>query len=384
MVDGIVSSADDVVRGLIERHGPVGFDVLMDAALYHPDHGFYASRGQAGRRGDFITSPEVGPLFGAVLAGAIDQWWHEAGEPSVFAVIEAGAGPGTLARSVLHHQPACSAALRYVLVEASASQRAQHATGMRLEDTASAFASFAVPDDDEPPASPPAGPIVVSMERLPRVPGPCVVVANELLDNLPFGLAERTADGWIEVRVGLEHGALTEVGVPLDHAEAARLERLAPQAMPRARVPLPRAAARWVHEAVALAGATGRVIAFDYATTSADLASRPQDEWLRTYRAHDRGDGPLQELGRQDITSEVAIDQLGITPTSNRSQAEWLRAHGVDEIVEEGRRVWKERAHLGDLEAVRARSRITEAEALLDPAGLGAFRVLEWVGPQVD
>ena len=35
---------------------------------------------------------------------------------------------------------------------------------------------------------------------------------------------------------------------------------------------------------------------------------------------------------------------------------------------------------IGDLEAVKARSRVGEAEALLDPSGLGAFRVLEWDG----
>ena len=72
----------------------------MDLALYG-EHGFYASGGRAGRRGDFITSPEVGPLFGAVLARAIDAWWNELGRPSDFAVVEAGAGPGTLARAIL-------------------------------------------------------------------------------------------------------------------------------------------------------------------------------------------------------------------------------------------------------------------------------------------
>jgi hypothetical protein len=46
--------------------------------------------------------------------------------------------------------------------------------------------------------------------------------------------------------------------------------------------------------------------------------------------------------------------------------------------VEEGRRIWHERAHLGDLTAIKARSRVREAEALLDPDGLGAFQVLEW------
>jgi hypothetical protein len=61
------------------------------------------------------------------------------------------------------------------------------------------------------------------------------------------------------------------------------------------------------------------------------------------------------------------------------TQADWLRAHGIDDLVAEGRRTWAERAHVGDLAALAARSRIGEAEALLDPAGLGAFRVVEWV-----
>ena len=41
--------------------------------------------------------------------------------------------------------------------------------------------------------------------------------------------------------------------------------------------------------------------------------------------------------------------------------------------------MWPSAPHVADLEALRARSRVSEAEALLDPAGLGAFRVLEWL-----
>ena len=50
----------------------------------------------------------------------------------------------------------------------------------------------------------------------------------------------------------------------------------------------------------------------------------------------------------------------------------------MGELVEEGRRIWKDRKHLSDLEAMRARSRVNEAAALTDPNGLGAFTVLEW------
>ncbi|MGH9112456.1 MAG: hypothetical protein ACRDZN_09220, partial [Acidimicrobiales bacterium] len=99
-----------------------------------------------------------------------------------------------------------------------------------------------------------------------------------------------------------------------------------------------------------------------------------------TYRGHSRGADMLADLGTQDVTCEVAIDQLATVraPSADRTQAEWLRGRGIAELADEARRTWDERAHLGDLEAVKARSRVTEAEALVDPAGLGRFRVLEW------
>jgi hypothetical protein len=53
-----------------------------------------------------------------------------------------------------------------------------------------------------------------------------------------------------------------------------------------------------------------------------------------------------------------------------------LRDLGIEELVEQGRRTWEARAHIGDLEALAGRSRATEAAALCDPAGLGAHRVL--------
>jgi SAM-dependent MidA family methyltransferase len=356
---------EERVAAEIRRRGPVPFSEVMESALYDAEDGFYASGGAAGRRGDFITSAEVGPLFGAVVARALDAWWRDAGAPDPYVVVEAGAGAGTLARAVLAAAPVCAGALRYVLVERSPALRRRHGEYLAVESTAFAFAPDRSEDDDETRAlDVPTGPIVVSLAELPRVRAD-VVLANELLDNLSFDLLERRDDEWWEVRVGLEGDELVEALVP------ASGDISAPNG---ARVPRQSKTRAWVRDAQTIGG---RVVVFDYCATTDSMAMRPWTDWLRTYRGHQRGGYPLADLGTQDITCEVAVDQLP-SPTANSSQAEWLRAHGIDDLVEDGRRVWSERAHIGDLEAMKARSRITEAEALTDPSGLGAFRVLEW------
>jgi SAM-dependent MidA family methyltransferase len=363
----LVNVLEERVADEIRRRGPVPFHEVMELALYDPEHGFYSSGGAAGRRGDFITSPEVGPLFGAVIARALDQWWRERGEPDPFVVIEAGAGPGTLAVSVLAAPPACAAALRYVLVERSASLRARQGQHLSLEDPALAFAPDRVEDDDGGVRAPElaTGPIVVSLDSLPRVHGPAVVLANELLDNLAVDVLERRDGGWCEVRVGLDGDDLVETLVPADGPDITVADG--------ARVPVQTAASRWVRDA----REHGRVVVFDYARPTESMAGRPMGQWLRTYRGHERGGNPLHELGLQDITCDVAVDQLP-APSRISTQAEWLAAHGMYELVAEGARVWEERKHVGDLAAMRARSRVNEAAALTDPEGLGAFTVIEW------
>jgi SAM-dependent MidA family methyltransferase len=123
------------------------------------------------------------------------------------------------------------------------------------------------------------------------------------------------------------------------------------------------------------------VVVFDYATTTSAMAVAPRARWLRTYRGHSHGGDPLRAPGTQDITCEVAVDQLATIapPVFDRTQAAFLAEHGIDALVEEGRRIWSERTGPANLAALTGRSRIREAEALMDSAGLGGFRVLEWI-----
>jgi SAM-dependent MidA family methyltransferase len=372
--------AVDAVAARIRRHGPIPLHDVVSVALYDEQVGFFATGGAAGRRtGDFITSPEVGPLFGAVVANALDEWWRGLGAPDPFVVVDAGAGAGTLAKSVLLAAPECLTALTYVLVERSAALRARHADHLDVSLPSVALGPQVNEDD---PTERGTGPRLVSLAELPRLSITGVVLANELLDNLPFHLLERRAGAWLEVRVALDTDdrTLTEVLVPAPDPLVRDADVLVPNALDGARIPIQTSAAEWLRDTLALMD-RGHIVVIDYASTTPELADRPLGVWLRTYREHERGRGVLDDIGDQDITVDVCVDQLARVrvPAVDVAQADWLRAHGIDELVEDGRRIWHERAHLGDLEAVRARSRVREAEALTDRSGLGAFRVLEWM-----
>jgi SAM-dependent MidA family methyltransferase len=369
-------SALEAIAARIAREGAIRFDAFVDLALYG-DGGFFSSGAGAGRRADFITSPEVGPLYGAVFARAIDDEWRRLGAPDPFVVVEGGAGRGALAKAILDARPACAPALRYVCVERAAALRAQAADLLPAEPPENVFGAVVGGDLDEERVVTGTGPVLAVLDDLPLVPVTGMVIANELLDNLPFRLLQRSATSWDEVLVDVDaSGRLTEllVEAPPDDIEAA--DRLAPAAAAGARIPLQHEAVAWVrraHESLV----RGRVVLVDYADATPSHATRPWQDRVRTYRGHARGAGPLDAVGEQDITCEVAVDQLR-APDADRPQAEWLRLHGVDDLAEEARAAWQARAHIGDLEAIKARSRAGEAAALTDPVGLGAFRVLEW------
>jgi NADH dehydrogenase [ubiquinone] 1 alpha subcomplex assembly factor 7 len=357
---------------LIHRQGPITFDRFMEVALYG-EGGFFATGHGAGRSGrDFVTSPEVGPLFGVCTARALDRLWSALGEPDPFLVVEAGAGNGRLAREVLRASPACLPALRYVLVERSAALRAEQRERLALEPADEALGPFVRrTNEDEAAPAPLAGPVFTALEELPALSADgTVVIANELLDNLPFGIAQWDGRRWLEVRVGLSApDRFEEVLVPTD----VDLGYTVPAGT---RVPIPRGMEEWWRASDGVVQ-HGFVLVVDYATTIAELGSRP---WLRTYRAHSIGTDPLDAPGEQDITADVVLEQLDATAPFPRvrtdRQADWLRALGIDELVDEGRRTWEAGAERGDIEALAGRSRATEAAALTDPRGLGAHCVV--------
>ena len=326
------------------------FDAYMDEALYGAG-GFYERGGHPGARdGDFATSVELGSLFARCVASYLDRTWIEMGRPDPFVVIEGGAGRGTLCRDVLEAVDGCRDAVRYVMVERTESQR-QAALG--IADEAAVLADL------------PAGPLVG------------VVVANELLDNLPIRLLERAPTGWDEVHVELGGQQAAEVRQPAPADAGAMATALAPDAPLGSRIPLQLRASVWVRRALRLLEA-GRVLIFDYGMgPTAELAQRPQAEWLRTYRSQRRADDPLAAPGTADITCEVAFDQL---PSGAKMlpQADWLGAHGIESMTAAARALWERSRVNPTAEILAARALLDEAAALVDPRSFGAFWVAEW------
>ena len=340
------SAAESITAAIQAAGGAISFEQYMDLALYG-EGGFYQDGGKAGRRGDFITSPEVGPLFAAVIARYLDDCWNELGCPSSFDVVEVGAGPGTLARGIYDAQPKCISALKYVAVEISEAQRALHPS------------------------------FVESKADFPDKPIHGVVLANELLDNLPFKLF--VFDGaWKEAFVALGDGG--------KFVEVLRAVENVPEVLPKnaplgSRAPIQTAAAQWLLD-VSKKMSNGKVLVFDYCSKSTtEIAVIQWREWLRTYKEHERGVHYLLDPGSQDITTQVMVDQLvkAVPGLSVTQQSEWLHTMGIDELVSEGNKYWDEHKSAPDIYAMKMRSRANESTQLTNISTMGQYSVINFI-----
>lgn len=332
----------------IRRRGPLTVARFMELALYHPEFGYYSGAAQrSGRHGDFYTSVDVGPLFGATIAAQLAEMWDilQARGARAFDVVEAGAGNGRLAGDVLdaaaRAYPGMYAHLRLTLVERSAAARRAQADRL----------------------APHASRVVAVRDALPS-PITGVVYANELLDALPVHIVIRTERGWQEVAVGERDGALEETAVPVSSpALLEALRRAHGSARPGDRIELGLAAAEWIRGA-GTALREGFLLLFDY---GGDTGFAPPDGTLTTYRAHrSRPAAWLEDAGGQDLTVQVdlaavrrAACDAGLTPLGLVDQSYFLLALGLADRLETGH----------DRRAVLER---LAARTLIMPGGLGS------------
>jgi len=344
----------DRLIGRIEEEGPLPFDEFMRAALYDPDEGYFSSGPlRSAREGDFLTSPEVSPLFGATLARFVEAEAARIGADPV-TVVDAGAGSGSLLRALLD---AVRVGVRPWALEVSPAAR----QSLRRFVPEAAVA--------EAPAA---------------IVGPLrgVVVANELADNLPVALAVRRGAGWVERLVGAAGGSLCWLEGPARPEVAAWAGRYAGPVTEGGVVETQIAAGEWLRGTIRLV-AVGAVVVIDYGDTADGLARRRAEGTLRTYRRHHLGPGPLVDPGGTDITADVDFGALALVAAEEGAEAEvlpqaaFLERWGLRDLLAARRGDESDLARDGDpVERLRVRSSITGGEALLHPRGLGDFRVL--------
>ncbi|HEV8564063.1 MAG TPA: SAM-dependent methyltransferase [Actinomycetota bacterium] len=314
------------IADAIRSHGPITFAEFMELALYG-DGGFYETS-PVGPDEDaaFVTSPHVHPVFAHLLASGILELWDLLGRPEPMRISEAGAGDGTLARQLLESLAAVP--VQYSAIERSAAAR-------------EALARLGSVDVGE------------------RLDGePHLVLAHELLDNLPF----RRFRGDREVLVGLDGDRFVEVAT--DDGENEADETL-----------LPQGALAFLDE---LAGrlSRGYALLIDYGGSGGPGGP------AHGYRAHRVVGDLLANPGRSDITAGVDFEriarhaeELGLAVLGNVSQHDALMSLGFepwirDELAKQAELLEERRG----LEAVRTWSGRSRATLLADPAALGRLR----------
>jgi len=268
--------------------GWIGFDRFMELALYTPGLGYYAGPlpkfGALPDSGsDFVTAPEMTPLFGQTLAVQVAEALACTGTDEVW---EFGAGSGALALQLL--DALGDAVQRYTIVDLSGSLRARQQALLAAHEGK-----------------------VRWVDALPeRMEG--VVVGNEVLDAMPVKLLARHggAQGgvWNERGVAVQDGSFAWEDRPADLRPPVEIE--GPQDYlteihPQAEAFIHTLGDRLVR---------GAALLLDYGFGESEYY-HPQRHMgtVMCHRAHQADDNPLLDVGLKDITAHVNFTAMALT-----------------------------------------------------------------------
>ncbi|MHB9024346.1 MAG: class I SAM-dependent methyltransferase [Armatimonadota bacterium] len=306
------------IRRRLSETGRLTFAEVMEIALYHPAGGYYTSHVTLGPEGDFVTSPEEHPAFGALLARQAAQCWQALGAPAEFTACEMGGGRGTLAAAFLAHArealPDFAAALRYRLIDRSPRLLAQQRERL-------------APFGDQ-------------VAWLPELPASRegLILSNELVDAFPVHRVIQRAEGLRELYVVEDDGKFAWEEGELSTPELAKyFARLGIELADGQRAEVNLAAPRWMRD-VAGALARGFVITIDFGHLAKELY-RPdrQGGTLLAYRGQRVSDDVLADLGLQDLIAHVDFTTLvdtgkevGLEPLGLVTQHHFLLDLGLE------------------------------------------------------
>ena len=311
----------DYIRSRIhDAGGSISFAEFMHYALYAPRLGYYsAGTRKFGDDGDFVTAPEISPLFGRVIAR---QCAGVLRNVPGGAILEFGAGSGRLALEVLRTLDELDALpTEYSIMEVSADLRERQQRLLRRE-------------------LPGIADRISWLDRMPETQRG-VVIANEVLDALPVERFMRRSGGVYQLRVGDEGGEFVFVDEPAPDILAAAVESIEKDIGERlpdnyvSEVSL--AAPAWLRD-VAQILEHGMILLFDYGVSRREYYAPDRNEgWLRCHFRHRAHSDPLILTGIQDLTAWVDFSAIaevaergGLEILGYVSQSQFLLAGDIE------------------------------------------------------
>ncbi len=343
--------AERIGQAIDAAGGWIGFDRYMDLALYEPGLGYYnGGSTKFGGAGDFVTAPEISPLFGRTLARQVAQILGVTrGE-----VLELGAGTGRLAVDLLRELERLDALPpRYLILDVSGELRARQrqTIGDKLPHLLDR---------------------VVWLDQLPAaIEG--AVVANEVLDAVPVNLVSWRDDGIFErgvERIGRGFGWADRPLEPGPLDEVARALPIDPPFVTEIGV---RGSALVASLAERLRHGVLLIVDYGFGSSEFHHPQRSRGTLMCHYRHHAHDD-PFFLPGLQDITAHVDFTAVaeagvmgGLAVLGYTTQSRFLINSGITELL----------SAENPEDAGRYLPQSSQALRLLSPAEMGElFKVL--------
>ncbi len=317
-----MSPVSNKLKETLVKKCPITFRDFMELALYDPEAGYYSKHGvPIGSKGDFVTSPHVGEIFGALLTVQLEQMWRILGKET-FQLIEIGAGAGYLAKDLLEFASRMEFgnAIEYTIVEPFASNRQfQRITLGALSERVT---------------------WIDNLSSLSGITG--CILSNELLDAFPVHLVQMTDSGFKEVYVNCVDGNsfYETLGEISSEQLQEYLNSLDIEFDTGYKTEVNLEMKRWIHQ-VSRVLRQGFVFTIDYGHTKREYFHPGRNRGtLLSYRGHHVIDNVLSNPGDQDITAHVNFSDLhiwgkqaGFITLGYSTQWAFLGSIGVEKVL---------------------------------------------------
>ena len=355
----------------------ITFADYMDMVLYHPAHGYYATKTEKiGVQGDFFTSPLLGADFGELLAKQFVQMWEILGKPAPFSLVEMGAGQGILAGDILkylkQHSPDFFVVLDYTIIEKSSALRQEQQQRLQefslrwcnLEEISTNSITGCFFSNELVDALP------VHQFTLPQGRLREIYITTKNLTPQPPSLQGKGEIEFIEV---IDEVSTPELAKYFDLVDIKLLSNAYPDGY-RSEVNL--AALDWL-EMVGDKLKRGYLLTIDYGYPASRYYSPTRSQGtLQCYYQHRHHDNPYINIGRQDITAHVDFtalerwgDRCGLQKIGFTQQGLFLMALGIGDRIA----TVSQSSDRSIQEILRRREALHQ---LINPQGLGGFGVL--------